>query len=62
MLTFQVLEHKNFKIEIILFCAVGKYGMLLLICKNLKKIIRRKYRRATPRNPVFSISRCFKNA
>ena len=27
--------------------------MLLLICENLEKMIRSKYRRANPKNPVF---------
>ena len=44
----------------ILFYAVRKCGMLLLICKNFRKKIRSKYRRANPKNPVFSILRRFK--
>ena len=37
-------------------CAASKYGMLLLISIYIK--IWSKYRRATPKNLVFSISRC----
>ena len=34
---------KNFKVKIKFFCTVSKYGMLLLICKSFKKMIRAKY-------------------
>ena len=36
--------------------------MLLLICENFRKNERSKYRRTTPKNPVFFIFRRFKNA
>ena len=51
---------KNFKIKIIPFYAVSKYGMLLF-CENFRKNDTYSiYRRANPKNPVFSILRRFK--
>ena len=35
--TFKWLAHKNFKRKMIFFCAANKYGMLLSICKNLRR-------------------------
>ena len=34
---FKWLVHKTFKIKMILFYAVNKYRMLLLICENFRK-------------------------
>ena len=60
MLNFQVACAQKFQNKNNNFCAVSKYGMLLLICENLEKMICSKYRRANPKNLVFSILRCFK--
>ena len=54
-----MLAHKHFKLKMI-FWAATKYGMLLSIRKNLEKMIRGKYRRATPEIPVFFNLRCLK--
>ena len=60
---FKWLAHKNFKQKMI-FCAVRKYGISLIYrlisVKVLEKMIRSKYRRATPEFPVFYILRCLK--
>ena len=54
MFNFQVACAKKFQPKNEFFCS--EYGM------TLEKMIRSKYRCAIPKNPVFFISRCFKNA
>ena len=60
MLYFQVTCAQKFQMKNDIFCAARKYGMSLLICKNFRKIIRSKYRLASPEFPVFYILRCLK--
>ena len=47
---------QNFKVKIKFFCAVSKYGMLLLICQSFKKMIRTKYKSSV----ISHFLRCFK--
>ena len=48
MFNFQVACAKIFQPKNEFFCTASKYGMALLICKNLEKIVRSKYRPAIP--------------
>ena len=60
MLNFHVACAQKFQTKNDLFCAASKYRMSLLICKSFRKMIRSKYRHATPEIPVFFILRCLK--
>ena len=62
MLNFQVACYKNFKQKMICFCAARKYGMLLLVCKKIRKRIVNTDARS-PEIPVFFVRfALFKNA
>ena len=59
MLYFQVACAQNFKRKMTCF-VLPENGISLLICKNFGKNDMCKYRRATPKFPVFYILRCLK--
>ena len=57
MLNFKVACAQKFQTKNSFLAMPAKYGMLFLICKRfIEKMIRRKYRRTTPKNPVFSVN------
>ena len=53
MLNFQVACAQKFQTKNSFCSAASKYEMLLLICKKFRKMIRRKYRRVTPKIQYF---------